>query len=93
MLASDVGPADAGELEQVRRADRAGGEHDLAIGARLDGRAAARVAHADRAPPLEDEALDMGVGDERADWARSRTGFRKPRAALQRRPRRWLTSK
>ena len=89
----DLRPADARQLEQLRRADRPGGEHDLAVGARFAAVAVDAVAHADRAPALEDQPLDMRAGDDAQIRTVEDRILRKPRAALQRRPRRWLTSK
>ena len=86
-------PADAGEFEQLRRADRAGRQHHFALRPRLATPAVLAIAQADRAAPLEQDPLDMRARSTRRRFGRLRIGFRKPVAALQRRPRRWLTSK
>ena len=53
---------DAGELQQLWRVDRAGRDDHLAARPHLMQRAAALVAHARRAPPLEQDARREGVG-------------------------------
>ena len=60
----DLRAADARQFEQLRRADRPGGERDFAAGARLAADAVDGVAHADRAPALENQPLDMRAGDD-----------------------------
>ena len=60
----DLRAADARQFEQLRRADRPGGEHDFAAGARLAADAVDGVAHADRAPAVENQPLDMRAGDD-----------------------------
>src|SRR3954452_4778089 len=57
-----LGLPDAGELEELRRGDRAGRDDDLACGARLELLALHRVPHTDAAPPLEQQALRMRTG-------------------------------
>src|SRR4051812_46021060 len=57
-----LGLPDAGELKQLRRGDRTGRYNDLACGARLEGLALHRVAHADATPTLEQQALRVCAG-------------------------------
>ena len=60
----DIRAADARQLQKLRRADRAGGEDDLAARARLKTSPALRVAQADGAAPFEDQPLGLRAGDE-----------------------------
>ena len=86
--------ADARELQQLRRADRAGGQDDLAARPRNAPLAALRLKTTPvGAPAFDDDALGQRRRSPAAGWAGPSTGFRKPRAALQRRPRFWFTWK
>src|SRR3954470_11085219 len=71
-LFQPLGLADAGELEQLRRGDRAGRDDDLACGARLEGLALHGVTHTDTAAALEQQALRgcAGLNAEIAPRAR-----------------------
>ena len=55
--AQQFGLADAGQLEQLRRVDRAAGDDHLARGPRLPLRPADGIAHADAALAFEDQRL------------------------------------
>ena len=91
--ASSVGVADAGELQQLRRVDRAGGEDHLAPcrGASCSGPRA--DSDAGGAPALEQRAARPARRSDAQVRAGARTGAGTPSAAFQRTPRRWLTSK
>lgn len=54
-----LGRSDAGAMQDLDRADRAGGEDHLALGARLDGLAVLDEAHADGTALLDDQAVDQ----------------------------------
>ncbi len=54
--------ADARKLQELRRADRAGGENDFAPGARLAADAVPAIAQACGAAALKQDALDMRAG-------------------------------
>jgi hypothetical protein len=60
-----VGRPDAGQHEQLRRPDRAGGQDDLGPGARRLIPAAGPVGHAGGAAALDDQPGDERVGDDR----------------------------
>ena len=57
-----VGVADAGPLEDQRRADRAGRQHDLAGRLRLEGLAVAAILQRDGAPVLDRDPVDHHAG-------------------------------
>ena len=59
-----LGPADAGQLQQLRRGDGAGAQDHLAAGARLDLAAAALVDDADAALAFEQHAARRRLGDD-----------------------------
>ena len=57
--------SDAGEQQQLRRVDRAGGEDDFAPNARLVGLAVPAVADSAGSLALEQDALGEGTGLQR----------------------------
>src|SRR5262249_34124487 len=57
-----LGLADARQLEQLGRVDRAAAHHDVAPGSRLALRAVHRIAHADAALAVEQQAVRHGAG-------------------------------
>src|SRR5437660_2117375 len=63
-LAQLLRRADAREQQELRRADRAGGEHDLAAATRLLGDAVAAPAHARGAAAVEDYGFDQTIGQK-----------------------------
>ncbi len=65
MLAQQLGPADAGQLEKLRRLHGAGGEQHLAPGARFPRAAVQVVGHADRPLAFEQDLLRMRAGLDR----------------------------
>ena len=71
---------DAGQQQNLRRTDRAGGEHDFAAAARRARLAVLPPAHADGALAVEDDAFDQAAGLE--------PQIRTMQHGLQKRPRR-----
>ena len=65
MRAQQLGRAEPGELQQLRRVERAAGQDHLAAGVRDARRAAVPVFDADRAPALEQDAAGQRVGLDR----------------------------
>ena len=98
MSLEQTGRADARELQQLRRADRAGAQDDLggALHRQLlaapaqHHAAAARLA---RRVGLEHQPLGDASRSRPADWRGWRIGRRKALDAFQRQPSFWLTSK
>ena len=64
VLAQLRGRPDAGQQQELRRADRAGGENDFAAAARAARRAVLPPAHAGRALAVEDDAFGETAGFE-----------------------------
>ena len=62
VLGQPVARPDAGELQDLRRADGACRQDDLALGARLDEPAALAEPDADGAPAFDDHLLDQHAG-------------------------------
>ena len=89
-----LGVADARELEELRRADRAGGEDHLAgaRGARSALAAAPEAATPVARPSSSTSALDLRAGLE-PEVGPAQHRPQEALAALQRRPRFWLTWK
>src|SRR4051812_35006080 len=73
-LLQAIGLADAGQLEQLRRGDRARRHDDLARGTCLELLSLHAVTHADAAPALEQQALRMRAGVDAQIATRARRG-------------------
>ena len=92
---SSAAGADAGELQDLRRADRAGGEHDLAT-RRHPGHGSVRAPNLDagRAPHaiarLDAHPLHVRVGEHGQVAADAGPAAETPWCLLQRTPRRWF---
>jgi hypothetical protein len=89
--------ADAGELQDLRRADRAGGEDDLAAGSERRRFAAPPPTGATRTPLAgrrpSSSIRSMCAPVQTCRLGRRSIGRRNALVAFQRMPARWLTSK
>ena len=61
VVAEVPGRADAGQLQDLGRADGAGREHDLAPGRDDPLRAVLAVGHGERTPAVQDDAAHQGI--------------------------------
>ena len=72
VAAQQIGRADARQLQQLWRLDRAGGQQHLGAAARRLHHAALAVAHADGAAVLDDEAGGLRLGLDAQVYAAAR---------------------